>query len=348
MKTKYFIAAVSLLFLILTGCSKDEAVAKEDTSIEALQMKNGVPVRVLNIVKQELVQWDEYSGTLSGFEEVLAFGLLGDNYSKVNVAVGDIVKKDEVLAEFPTDNPQANYNQAKIGYETVEKTYERMKRVYESGGISQQQLDEIEAQYKVAKANFDATKQLVRVISPASGVVTDVYFDQGEKNDPKNPFCKIIRTNKLKVSISIEEEKIAGYKKGQEVRVKWDGLKNRVFKGIINKISMSSNPAARGFTVEILINNETEELMPGIFVYVQTPVFRVPDAVTIPRDSYFSEGGKDYVYVAENGLAEKREITRGRNVGNIIEIKAGLKAGDKLISEGRALLKDGTKINIVN
>ncbi|MBU4486876.1 MAG: efflux RND transporter periplasmic adaptor subunit [Candidatus Delongbacteria bacterium] len=348
MKRKYFITTLSLLLLILTSCTKEEAAAKEDTSIEALQMKNGVPVRVHNIVKQDLVQWDEYSGTLSGFEEISAFGLLGDNFSKVNVAIGDVVKKDDVLAEFPTNNPGANYNQAKIGYETVEKTYERVKRVYESGGISQQQLDEIEAQYKIAKENFNATKQLIKVISPTSGVVVDIYFNEGDMNDPKLPFCKIVKTNKLKTSIFIEEEKIANYKKGQEVMIRWDGLKDRDFKGIINKISMSSNPEARGFSVEILADNESDELMPGTFVYVQTPVFRESGAIAIPRDAYFSEGGKDFVYLVDNGLALKREITRGKSIGNIIQIKAGLSVGDKLISEGRSLLQDGTKISIVN
>jgi len=347
MKKKYFIALFAALILILAGCSKDEAVAKEDTSVDALQQAKGIPVRIQEVTKGDMIQWDEYSGTLSGFEEVSAFGLLGDNYSKVNVAVGDVVKKDDVLAEFPTNNPQANYNQAKIGFETTEKTYERMKRVFESGGISQQQLDEIEAQYKISKENFNATKQLVQVISPVSGVIAEVYFDQGEMNDPKRPFCKVIKTGKLKTSIFIEEEKIAAYKKGQEVRIKWDGLKDKEFKGRINKISMSSNPAARGFSVEILVNNETDELMPGIFVYVHTPAFRKSNAISIPRDAYFTESENNFVYVEQNGTAVKKQIMLGKNIGNTIEVTDGLSEGDKLISEGRSLLKEGSKISIV-
>ncbi|MBN2857419.1 MAG: efflux RND transporter periplasmic adaptor subunit [Candidatus Delongbacteria bacterium] len=347
MTKKYFIALTAAL-LFLTGCSKSESAAVEDTSVETLQQKNGFPVRITEIKREDLTKWDEYTGTLSGFEEVSVFGLLGDNYSAVNVEVGDVVKKNDVLAEFPSNNPQANYNQAKIGFETTEKTYERMKRVYESGGISQQQLDEIEAQYKIAKANFNATKQLVKVISPVSGVVADVFFNTGEKNDPGRPFCKIIKTSKLKTSIFIEEEKIKNYEKGQEVRIKWDGLKDREFTGTINKISMSSNPAARGFSVEVTVNNEEDELMPGIFVYVYTKVYNKADAIAIPRDAIFREGGKDYVYLADKGTAVKKQIVKGENNGNQIEITEGLKAGDKLISEGRALLKDGDKVRIVD
>ena len=347
MRKKYFIAAVCLLILALAGCSKEETVAKEDTSVETLQQKKGFPVRVTEIKREDLTKWDEYTGTLSGFEEVSVFGLLGDNYSKVNVAIGDVVKKNDVLAEFPSNNPQANYNQAKIGFETTEKTYERMKRVYESGGISRQQLDEIEAQYKISKANFNSTKQLVKVISPSSGVVADVFFNMGDKNDPGKPFCKIIKTSKLKTSIFIEEEKIKNYEKGQEVRIKWDGLKEKEFKGLINKISMSSNPVARGFSVEVTVDNDKDELMPGIFVYVYTKVYNKADAIAIPRDAIFREGGKDYVYVADNGTAVKKQVVKGGNNGNLIEITGGLKPGDKLISEGRSLLKEGAKVRIV-
>lgn len=346
MRKKYFIA-LAVALLLVTGCTQSESATVEDTSVETLQQKNGFPVRLTEITREDMAKWDEYTGTLSGFEEVSVFGLLGDNYSKVNVAIGDVVKTNDVLAEFPTNNPQANYNQAKIGFETTEKTYERMKRVYESGGISQQQLDEIEAQYKIAKANFNATKQLVKVISPASGVVADVFFNMGDKNDPGKPFCKIIKTSKLKTSIFIEEEKIKNYEKGQEVRIKWDGLKDREFKGLINKISMSSNPAARGFSVEVTVDNDKDELMPGIFVYVLTPVFSRPDAISIPRDSFFKEGEKEFVYVAKDRAALKKEIKTGENIGNTVVVESGLNEGDILISEGRTLLTDGAKIRIV-
>lgn len=347
MKRTLISALTITILILLSGCTKKEEAEKKDNSIESLQAGSGIPVRVTGIIRSELTKWDEYSGTLSGFEEISVFGLLGDNFEQVNVSVGDIVKSGDILAEFPTDNPQANYNQAKIGYETVEKTYERMKKVYESGGISQQQLDEIEAQYKIAKANFEATKQLIKVISPASGVVVDVFFHKGDKNDPQKPLCKIIKTNKLKTTVFIEEEKIAGYKKGQKVIVRWDGVKGKDFYGTINKISMSSNPAARGFSVEILIGNEKDELMPGIFVYVLTPVFSRPDAISIPRDSFFKESEKEFVYVAKDGAALKKEIKTGESIGNTVVVESGLNEGDILISEGRTLLTDGAKIRIV-
>ncbi len=348
MKRSYaLITALALAAMLMTGCSEGDAAVERNESVEVLQAERGIPVRVTQTEKDLWVRWDEYSGTMSGYDEINVFGLLGDNYSKINISVGDIVKKGDILAEFPTNNPQANFNQAKIGYETVKKTYERMKRVYESGGISQQQLDEIEAQYRIAEQNFNSVKQLVTVISPASGVVVDIFFSQGDKNDPGMPMCKIVKANKLKTTIFIEESKISKYERGQEVEITWDGIKDRVFKGTINKISMSSNPAARGFSVEIITDNENEELMPGIFVYVRTPAYERDEAIAIPRDSYFTEGGKNYVYVAKNNAAQKRLVTLGEVIGGNVIVESGLSAGEKLISEGRTLLSDGAKIIVV-
>ena len=349
MKKSYaLITAIVLAPIVMTGCSDGDAAVERNESVEALQADRGIPVRISQLQKNKWVRWDEYSGIMSGYDEIDVFGLLGDNYSKINVSVGDIVKEGDILAEFPTNNPQANYNQAKIGFETVEKTYERMKRVFESGGISQQQLDEIEAQYRIAQQNYNAVKQLVRIISPSSGVVADVFFSRGDKNDPGRPFCKIVRTNKLKTTIFIEESKISRYRRGQEVEITWDGIKDRAFTGTINKISMSSNPAARGFSVEIVTGNENEELMPGIFVYVRTPAYEREDAIAIPRDSFFSEGGRDYVYVARNNIAQKRLVTLGEVIGSNVIVESGLNDGELLISEGRTLLAEGAKINVVD
>jgi len=245
---------------MLMSCSDSKADIGKVETISDIQKREGMPVRVLPVVKSSMEKWADYSGDLEGTEQVTVFSLMGDDLKNVNVNTGDIVGKNEVIAAFSKESPSAQYRQARINKETVEKTYKRMKNVFESGGISQQNLDEVEAQYKVAVENFKATSRMIEVKSPIAGVVVDVFVDKGERVGPQTPICKVAKISELKTTIYVDESDIVNFAKGQDVVVTWDALKNQKFHGAIKKISLSADPKKRGFAVEVVIENHHRNL----------------------------------------------------------------------------------------
>ena len=350
---KKLLFTILIGMLLLSSCSNDDK--KETTkvkSITKIQEEQGIPVKVQKITESSLVKWKDYSGTLEGTNQSLVFANLGDNIDSLLVEIGDRVVKDQVVAKFSTSNLQAQYKQAEIQYITVEKTYNRMKKIYEAGGISLQKLDEIEAQYNVSKANFNTTKELILIKTPISGVVVDMFVERGQKIGTKDPVCKIAKISKLKTTIFVDESDINKLNINDKVNISWDGLKGEEFTGKIAKISISAEPRLRGFAVEISIDNRSNLLKPGTFVDVKIKTLELNNIISISRETIIEKSDKKFVYLiskdkANTNTVKLTEIKTGLFSGNMVEIKSGIKLEDNLVIEGQTLLEAGIKVKII-
>ncbi|MFC1852455.1 efflux RND transporter periplasmic adaptor subunit [candidate division CSSED10-310 bacterium] len=346
---KRIVSFIFILSLTSAGCSKDnKSVDKlKAKPISQIQEEIGIPVRVTPVKLTRLEKWQTYTGDVEGAEQVTVFGALGDIIDKVHVKTGEQVNKDQVVASYETDNPTARYRQAQIALTDSEKFYQRMKAVYDADGISQQKMDNLESQYKLAQENFKATAKLINVKSPIAGVVVDVFVEDGEPLKPGGEICKVARISRLKTTVSVDENDVYHFKKGQDVHITWSAVPQEMFTGKIQKISLSVDPKLRSFTVEIMIENEKGRLRPGAFVNVAIRTLNKHDVITVARHVVTRNEDKASVFVVENKKAIKKEIKLGQESGNIVEVTAGLIPGDLLVVEGHTLLRDQNKVNIV-
>ena len=336
------IISLIIISLVIAGCGNDASQTDklEAKPISQIQEENGMPVRVKEVKPTTLENWKTYSGDLEGAEQVIVKGMLGDNIQQINVKIGDRVEKDQVVAVYETDNPTANYRQAKIALENTEKLYNRMKAVFAEGGISQQDMDNIESQYKVAQENFNATEKLIRVKSPIKGIVVDVFVEPGEPVKSGDKICKIAQINKLRAKVYVDEIDMNEFHLGQTVQIKWNALPDEAFEGTIHKISISADPEKRGFMVEALINNENDKLRPGAFVNVAIQTINKQDVIIADRQVILRDGAEKFVFVAADNKALKRAVQTGQEAADDLEIVSGLTPGELLIIEGQSLLSD--------
>ncbi|PIE77456.1 MAG: hypothetical protein CSA15_12810 [Candidatus Delongbacteria bacterium] len=343
---KLLITTAIAILILLTSCSKKSKETKSK-SIDQIQSENGIPVVVSDINSGELIAWTDYTTYLKGAKQQKVYGMLGDDLKSIDVKTGDIVKSGDVVAKFATDNPKAQYRQAKIQAETIEKTYSRMKAVFESGGISRQKMDEIEAKYKAAKETYLMASKLVNIKAPISGMVTDIFVDPGQRVKPSTPILEIAKTDEVIAKIVLEESKIQYVNIGDEVRVKSDSY-DKEFIGKVKKVSLSANIRTGGFTVEIAIPNKESKLRPGLFCKVLFKTVDIKDVISIPRNSIVKIGKRKFVYIVEDKKAKRVEVETGLTSGDSVVIKSGLSNGDKLVVQGQSRLSDGSKVKIVS
>lgn len=346
---KYIIALSIIIAFLMVSCSKDPKKTDklEAKPISQIQKEQGYPVKVNTITNQNLESWQNYTSTLNGYNETTVVGLLSETITNLNVKVGDLVKRDQLLAKYASDNAKSQYQQAKINVETLEKTYNRMKAVFETGGLSKQQLDEIEAKYKVAKENFKGSKDLIYITAPITGTVSEVFITDGQKLNKEAPICKITDYSKLKTTIIVNERDILKINKNIKVKLSWEGLPSKVFIAKINKVALSANAKTRGFAVEIIIDNNDNILKPGIFVEVSLRTLNLKNIIIINRNIIQKESDASYVYLVKENKCYKQKITTGIKSGDSIEILAGLSIKDKIVVEGQTLLSDNAKIKII-
>ena len=327
--------------LLFSACSKEQFETK---NIKEMHKNNGTPVKVETIKKGSFNAEYTYNAYLKGLKESNAYANIGDRIEKIFVKVGDYVKKDQVLAKFPTDNPGAQYYQAKLAYSHSKKTYERYEKLFETGGISKQDLESVKTQMDVNKENFKAVSKMVKVLSPIKGRVTKVNVRETDNVKKETLLFTVADLSKLKATVKVTESEISLIKKGLKATAIWNG---NVITGKVVEVDFAMNMETQAFNATIEFDNKNQIVKAGVSADITIEIQGEKDSIITERKNIVNKNGKAFVFVAQGENAVLKEVKTGKTFGMYIEITEGLTENEKLITEGQFLLKDKTKIQII-
>ena len=326
---------------LLNGCTSDDAASK---SMSQIQSEEGIPVNVETISKTSFTKEISFFGKLYGIKQTTRGALIGGKIEKVNASVGQFVKKDQVIIEFPKNSPSIAYEQALTAYEDSKKNYERVKALFEVGKTSQANLDGIEAKLAVDKRNYEATKQLIQLEAQFDGVITEVKIKEGDNVAAEAALFTLAQTNVMRTKVWATLDEANQIKKGMSAYIKQNGSK---INGRVIDVSLSVDPYTQSFYVEVEFNNPNGELKVGSTAEVNISTYRNSETLSIPRHLVMKDDNGMYLFFENNGQAVKRYITIKAESGVDCEVKNGLNIGDRLIVKGSSQLSDGSKVKVI-
>lgn len=340
MKFKLFILLVIMTTLFL-GCSRQD---NSDTrNMEQIYNEAGVPVEIMTIQPQSFVKELTFNATLTGYRQSAASAMIGGRIEKVHVKVGDFVTKDQVMFEFPEDAPAGQLAQAKSAFELAEATYNRMKNLYDKGGISRQELDGVKTQYEVSKANLDAVMQMLKVRAPIDGVVTAVNVRETDGVHAETVLAIVSQTDKMKARIWATEDEVCQIKPGQNATASWNGI---VLTGQVTEVAIAMDMAHNAFGVDLVFDNAENLCKSGVIGKIAIQTYENDAAFIVNREVVqYDENGR-YVYKLVGDKAVKQYIETGNENGSF-EVVSGLKSGDRIIIKSLNLVSNGAKVKIV-
>ena len=144
--------------------------------------------------------------------------------------------------------------------------------------------------------------------------------------------------------IKIPETFASFIKKDLPVKVKFSGMKNKVYDGKIYAVSSRINAETRSLLTRVIIQNENSELIPGSLLEINVN-YNERNSLGIPDTSMMVEGSKYFVYkVSEDNIANKTEIEIGIRNNGFIEIVSGLDEGEIVVAEGLKKVRPRGKI----
>ncbi|PID59004.1 MAG: efflux transporter periplasmic adaptor subunit [Ignavibacteriae bacterium] len=330
-----------ILFTFITSCDEEKVESK---NMEQIYKEEGIPVKVKEIDENSFSRDLSYNAVLSGIKESTVSAFIGGRIEKVNVKVGDFVKKDQVIFEFPEDSPSAQFYQAKVAYENSKTMYERYQKLFEVGGISAQNLDNVKTQYEVNKANWDNIQRLVKVLAPISGYVTQVAVKETDNVRKEALLAIIADLRKLKTSISVSEDEINDIKKGNIATAEWQGIK---VKGKVTQVDMAMNPYTQSFNADIVFDNSARKMKAGVTADITIQSGSNKKIISVDRKNLIADGKEFFAFTLNNGIAKKVKLKVGKKSGVFVEVLEGLNIGDKIIIEGQMFLDDNTKVKII-
>lgn len=321
--------------LLMAGCKgKKSAQAEESRPVE---------VKVATAVGETIAQDVEFTANVEPWQKNnIVPALQGARINRIYVKVGDRVRKRQLVAEMdPTQ-----YNTAKVQFETAEADFNRIKKVYEAGGISEQTLRQAEAGYLVSKEALDNLGRNVKLYSPIDGVVTQKGEEEGNLFT-QVPILEIMQIDRLKVKVNISEQYFTNVKVGTSVSISVDLYPGETFPASVSLVYPAIDAATRTFTAEVTIPNGDGRLRPGMFARC-TINMGDKTAVMVPDVAVQKQIGTNerFVYVIQGGTAHRRSVNPGRLVGDRMDILSGVNAGEQVATTSFARLGDGTKIEI--
>ena len=316
------------------------------------QGKQGAPaapqtpnVEVTAAVSQTVSQESVYSSTVEAYAVNNIMPQSGGRIRKINVEVGDYVNKGQVLAEMD----RLQLDQLELQIQNDEAEFQRLKTLYQQGGVAKSDYEAAELSYKVRKSNYQNVKENTILRSPITGFVTARNFDQGDMFSMSAPIFTVQQVIPVKLLVGISESEYSKVKKGDAVKLTVDAIPGRTFNGKVERLYPTIDAATHTFKVEVVVNNSDKVLRPGMYARVSVNFGNLKHIVVPDQAVVRLEGtGQRFVYILnEDSTVTYVPVTLGRHMGSTYEILEGLEEGQLVVTKGQATLKNGVKVNVL-
>lgn len=184
------------------------------------------------------------------------------------------------------------------------------------------------------------------VPSTLSGTVARIYLDRGENVTPQTAVALVVDQSEVIARAEVPERYAARSAAGQGVRVKVEAYPDRVFTGRVSRVSPVVDPATRSTLIEARLDNPSGKLRSGMFGELTLITGSRSGVVAVPKDA-LTDGSGPAVFVVENGKALRREVELGLQGDRFLEIRKGVKPGEKVVVFGLYGLKDGSPVEVL-
>ena len=211
------------------------------------------------------------------------------------------------------------------------------RRRLELWGLTTQQLDEIASS---AKPQIE-----LPIYSTVSGIVTERKVTQGQYVNAGEVLFTVTDLSTIWVKADVYQPDLPSVHTGQPVEITSDSLPGTMLHGRVGFLDTSINPQTRTASARIEVPNPSMRLRPGMFVQVSFAPPVGHDVLAIPRSAVLDTGMRKFVYVAKgNGEFEGRQVQLGPAGTDYYPVLAGLKEGERIVSQGSFLIDSQTRI----
>ena len=356
------------LVLVTTSCRKGKKETQEVV----------VPVKTYIIRPDTIEAFIEITGGLEAQHDAVVYSTISEELVEIRKPVGSFVRKDEIIAVQDNDlwqemlnQAEAAFSSAKARFEQIKQDYQRFERLHQEKAISQQQWDQIKANYQDAEAALRRAEaaylqskeqfENTFIRAPFSGIVGSFNFDVGEMIPAGQPVTRIVNDHMVKADLYLPDVYVNRVRMGQTVVGEFPLYPGEEFTGRITRIDPAIDPLSRTFRVVASFENSRRRLRAGMYGQFRIITDRHSNTIVVPDNAVLVQTvlkvnpktGQTYtipnkfVVTVEEGTARFRPVKTGIESRGRVEITEGLAVGEQIIVVGQKVVKDGEKVKIV-
>lgn len=366
-KKIWFVLAIVIVLVIILIIVRQIGIAKKSTDTDkkkaqSTEQKAALTVTVVQPEQQNWKQTFTANGNVAAWQEVvIGSELSGQRLTKVNVNVGDKVKRGQVLAEINSDTIRADLASAKANYAEAQAVltdaitnYKRIQQLKNTGAISAQESTQYQTSQATAQARLDAARAQIQanqlrlaqtqVVAPDNGVISTRSATVGSLAQTGQELFRLIRDHRLEWRAEVTTTDLYKLKQGMTARIFSPDPTQPAITGKVRMIAPVIDPQTRYGLVYVDLP-PTEAVRMGMFVKGEFDLGE-KSALTIPQTALLLRDGFAYVFIVDkNNRVTQQKVTVGRRLGSRVEI-LDLRANVKVVSSGTGFLADGDLVHI--
>jgi membrane fusion protein (multidrug efflux system) len=333
--------AYAVITVVVLGCAPDSSGPANRPNQGPAEVVTAVAVVKPLGVEIEAV------GTAGANEAAEVTSKTSNLITAIRFQEGSQVKAGDVLVELDSAEASATLAEAEANLAESERQLIRTRDLAARQALSASELDQIEATVKANRARVEGARARLADTVIRAGFSGRTGFRRVSVGSVVNAGTVITTlddSSLIKLDFTVPDTFLFAIRPGLTVSAVTTGLRGRTFEGKITKLDSRVDPVTRSMFVRAEIPNRDGALKPGMFMTVSLqgdvlPALLVPEAAIVP------EQGRAFVFVVENGVAQRREVGVGRRRPGEVEVTTGLKEGERIVVDGTQNLRDGVKVH---
>ncbi|GLS26483.1 efflux RND transporter periplasmic adaptor subunit [Marinibactrum halimedae] len=355
--------------LVLSACSDEQAPPSAGP-------KAGPPVTVAEVIHQDIIEWDEFTGRLEAPETVSLRPRVSGFIDEVLFTEGALVEEGDPLFRIDARPFQAEVNRLKADLVAAQSAlafaksqYERAQRLVKQKALSQETLDSRRADFQQARASVSSVQSALdaaeldldftQVTSPIKGRVSRALVTKGNLVAAgQNELTTIVSTEKLFAYFDADENTYLDYVDRVQSGARQSSRNHRtpvmmalanesefLHYGYIDFVDNQIDPQSGTIRARAVFDKPKAGVIPGLFARIRIAASASYNGILIDDKAIGTDLNSKYVLVMdENNTVQYRAVTLGDRLGELRLIQKGLEKGEVIVVNGLQRVRPGTPV----
>ena len=371
-----------ILVLLLMGCIAITVVitgllARNANSIEVSQWTQEHLLPTVSVTKpenNETTDLLELAGRLQAYKQSAIYARVDGYINNWYFDIGDKVVQGDILAELDTPELDAQLlaaiadsKRSQAELELAESTVKRWRNLVKTKAVSEQDLAQRESEYRAAQAQLESATARVRqleiqksmalVKAPFDGIITARNKDTGDLinagSDNSEPLFRLATTGQLRLNVFVPQKSAQHVTVGSKASVTVPDYPNKTYDAEVARTNTVVDPQSGTMMVQIIINNQSGELLSGAYANVLLPLSSNSAMVTVPSSALiFNADGLSLAIVevtdGETASVQIQPVEIARDLGRTVEIIQGIGEHQMIIANPPDGIQNGDRVRVVN
>ena len=310
------------------------------------------PVKVAAVSSEGANTQRQFAGRVKAVQTVDLSFQVGGKLAKLHFREGEIIPKGRLIASLDDRDFQRRVKEARVNLQLLEKTLNRQRALKASNVISEQQLDETETNYDLAKVALENAQQdlaYTKLTVPFDALVTRKLVENYTNVQRGQGVVRLQNVSEVRVQVSVPERLLATIdaERVDSITASFEFIPGQEFPLEYREHQAEADNVTQTYVVELgMPRPENVQILPGMTARVNLKLNQAAGDTRAPLSAVQTNAdGVPFVWqINEDHSVSLAPVELGATDGDSVQISSGVEPGTRIVAAGGQHLYEGAKV----